>query len=179
MVRVWGLPQLAVFVQVGKDPSLLSYLQFMDFLVELRPDSLPIGKLGLQLLQLHLQLLLLVLHLLLGLTERPDLVAQVRISLLQRLLGFVQISLGLKASRTLSRAGGRASKGRAPLPLPPIWGYPLELLQLLGQLFHGLGVLLAHLLHLGLVDSRLLLQRSLQDCHLLLPLRSEPQHKGP
>lgn len=84
---------------------LRSYLQFVDFLVELRPDSLPIGKLGLQLLHLPLQLLLLVLHLLLGLVERPDLVAQVRVALLQRLLGLVQVGLGLEASESLSRAG--------------------------------------------------------------------------
>lgn len=48
--------------------------------------------------------------------------------------------------------------------------YPLELLQLLGELLHRLGVLLPHLLDLGLVGPRLLVQGLLQHRHLLLPL---------
>lgn len=48
--------------------------------------------------------------------------------------------------------------------------HPLELLELLRELLHRLRVLLPHLLDLGLVGSRLLVQGLLQHCHLLLPL---------
>lgn len=48
--------------------------------------------------------------------------------------------------------------------------HPLELLQLLRELLHRLGVLLPHLLDLGLVGPRLLVQGLLQHRHLLLPL---------
>lgn len=54
--------------------------------------------------------------------------------------------------------------------------HPLELLELLGELLHGLRVLLPHLLDLGLVRPRLLIQGLLQHRHLLLPLG--PGQKG-
>ena len=67
----------------------------MDLVTELSPGTLPIAALGLQLLQLHLQLLLLVFYLLLCLAQDTQLPSQVCVLLLQCLLAFVQVCLGL------------------------------------------------------------------------------------
>lgn len=67
----------------------------MDLVTELSPGTLPITALGLQLLQLPLQLLLLVLYLLLCLAQDTQLPSQVCVLLLQRLLAFIQVCLGL------------------------------------------------------------------------------------
>jgi hypothetical protein len=73
----------------------------VDLVTELSPGTLPITALGLQILQLHLQLLLLVFHLLLRLAQDTQLPSQVRVLLLQCLLAFVQVCLGL--SREVER----------------------------------------------------------------------------
>lgn len=73
-------------------------------------------------------------------------------------------AIGLDAARPI----GALPRQRLPSPEFP---YPLGLLQLLGQLLHGLGVLLPHLLDLGLMGLGLILQGLLQDAHFLLTFR--------
>lgn len=87
----------------------------MDLVTELSPGTLPITALGLQLLQLHLQLLLLVFYLLLRLAQDTQLPSQVRILLLQGLLTFVQVCLGLSRE---AEGGGLVSSSPCPTSSP-------------------------------------------------------------
>lgn len=85
----------------------------MNLVIELSPGTFPVTALGQHLLQLHLQLLLFVFHLLLCLAQDTQLPGQVCILLLQRLLAFVQVCLGLPRE---AEGGGLVSSSPCTSP---------------------------------------------------------------